>query len=67
MFVDYSGERVPLVDLATGVVTEAEIFGAVLGASSLIYAEAAPWSLIRTGVGARLPEAHTMIPSMGAR
>jgi len=43
VFVDYSGKRVPIVDPVTGVVTEAEIFVAVLGASSLTYAEAM-WS-----------------------
>ena len=40
VFVDYSGKRVPIVDPVTGVVREAEIFVAVLGASSLTYAEA---------------------------
>ena len=43
VFVDYSGKKVPIVDPATGVVHEAEIFVAVLGASSLTYAEAT-WS-----------------------
>ena len=43
VFVDYSGKRVPIVDPVTGVVREAEIFVAVLGASSLTYAEAT-WS-----------------------
>ena len=35
LFVDYSGKKVPIVDPDTGVVREAEIFVAVLGASSL--------------------------------
>jgi len=43
VFVDYSGKRVPIVDPVTGVVREAEIFVAVLGTSSLTYAEAT-WS-----------------------
>jgi len=43
LFVDYSGKKVPVVDPVTGVVREAEIFVAVLGASSLTYAEAT-WS-----------------------
>jgi transposase len=43
LFVDYSGKKVPIVDRDTGVVREAEIFVAVLGASSLTYAEAT-WS-----------------------
>jgi transposase len=43
VFVDYSGKRVPIVDPVTGVVRQAEIFVAVLGASNLTYAEAT-WS-----------------------
>ena len=43
LFVDYSGKKVPIVDPDTGVVREAEIFVAVLGASSLTYA-LATWS-----------------------
>ena len=43
VFVDYSGKRVPIVDPVTGVIREAEIFVAVLGASNLTYAEAT-WS-----------------------
>jgi transposase len=43
VFVDYSGKKVPIVDPTTGVVREAEIFVAVLGASSFTYAEAT-WS-----------------------
>jgi len=43
VFVDYSGKKVPIVDPSTGVVREAEVFVAVLGASSLTYAEAT-WS-----------------------
>lgn len=40
VFVDYSGKRIMIVDRATGVVREAEIFVAVLGASNYTYAEA---------------------------
>lgn len=39
-FVDYSGKLVPIIDPVTGEVSTAEIFVAVLGASSLTYAEA---------------------------
>ena len=39
-FVDFSGKRIPIIDPVTGVVREAEIFVAVLGASNLTYAEA---------------------------
>lgn len=40
MFVDYSGKRPRIYDVLTGEVTEVELFVAVLGASSLTYAEA---------------------------
>jgi transposase len=41
-FVDYAGPTVPIVDPRTGEITQAEIFVAVLGASSYTYAEACP-------------------------
>jgi transposase len=40
MFVDYCGQTHPVIDAATGEIQEAEIFVAVLGASSYTYAEA---------------------------
>lgn len=40
LFVDYSGKKIPIVDAKTGEVKEAEVFVAVLGASSYTYAEA---------------------------
>lgn len=40
VFVDYSGDKVPVVDPVTGEVSQAEIFVATLGCSGLIYAEA---------------------------
>jgi transposase len=43
VFVDYAGQRVPVVDRTTGEVHEAEIFVGVLGASNFTYAEAC-WS-----------------------
>jgi transposase len=43
VFVDYSGKKIGIVDPGTGVVREAEIFVAVLGASNYTYAEAT-WS-----------------------
>ena len=42
MFVDYAGQTVPVVDRATGETHQAQIFVAVLGASSYTYAEATP-------------------------
>lgn len=43
LFVDYSGQTVPVIDPATGEVRQAQIFVAVLGASSYTYVEAT-WS-----------------------
>ena len=43
LFVDYCGQTVPVRDPATGEVRQAQIFVAVLGASSFTYAEAT-WS-----------------------
>jgi transposase len=40
VFVDYSGKKISIVDPTTGEVRDAEIFIAVLGASSYTYAEA---------------------------
>ena len=39
-FVDYSGERIGIVDPTTGEIREAQIFVAVLGASNFTFAEA---------------------------
>lgn len=43
LFIDYSGDTVPVIDPGTGEIRHAEIFVAVLGASSYTYAEAT-WS-----------------------
>lgn len=43
MFVDYAGQTVPVSDPVTGVDHPAQVFIAVMGASSLTYAEAS-WS-----------------------
>jgi transposase len=43
VFVDFSGQTVPVIDRATGEVREAEVFVGVLGASNFTYAEAC-WS-----------------------
>lgn len=40
VFVDYSGKKIMIVDRETGVVRDAEMFVAVLGASNHTYAEA---------------------------
>jgi transposase len=43
VFLDYSGKKPSVVDAVTGEVREVELFVAVLGASSYVYAEAS-WS-----------------------
>ena len=43
LFIDYAGQTVPVIDRETGEVKEAEVFVAVLGASSYTYCEAT-WS-----------------------
>jgi hypothetical protein len=40
LFVDYAGQTMPIVDSITGVITEAQIFVATLGASNYTFAEA---------------------------
>jgi transposase len=40
LFVDYSGQTVTIIDVATGEARQAQIFVAVLGASSYTYVEA---------------------------
>ena len=42
VFVDFAGHTMEVIDAATGEIRRAEIFVAVLGASSFIYAEATP-------------------------
>ena len=40
MFVDFTGDKVPVTDPATGEVSEAEVFVGVLGCSGMLYVEA---------------------------
>jgi transposase len=40
LFIDYSGQTMPIIEAATGEVHRVEIFVAVLGASSYTYAGA---------------------------
>ena len=54
VFVDYSGKKVRIVDPVTGVVREAEIFVAVLGASNLTYAEATWTQTLPDWIGAHV-------------
>jgi transposase len=54
VFVDYSGKKIDIVDRATGIVCEAEIFVAVLGASSFTYAEATWTQTLPDWIGAHV-------------
>jgi transposase len=47
VFVDFSGDGIPIVDRKTGEVTEARLFVAALGASSYTYVEAFPSEQLR--------------------
>ena len=42
LFVDFAGQTIPITDPATGEITGAQLFVAVLGASNYTYAEALP-------------------------
>jgi transposase len=42
LFVDFAGQTIPIVDPQTGEISEAQLFVAVLGASSYTFAEALP-------------------------
>jgi transposase len=53
-FVDYSGKQVPITDPVTGEVHMAEIFVAVLGASSLTYAEVTWTQMLPDWIGAHV-------------
>ena len=69
-FVDFSGKKIPIIDPTTGVVREAEIFVAVLGASNLTYAEAT-WTQGLPGLDRRacahVPLLGCELPPAGAR
>ncbi len=54
LFVDYSGKKIDIVDPKTGEVTAAEIFVAVLGASSYTYAEATWTQSLPDWIGAHV-------------
>ena len=54
VFVDYSGKKVGIVDPRSGEIREAEIFVAVLGASSFTYAEASWTQTLPDWIGAHV-------------
>jgi hypothetical protein len=52
LFVDYAGQTIDVIDGATGEVRAAQIFVAVLGASSYTYAEATATQTLPDWIGA---------------
>jgi len=54
LFVDYSGLTIAWVDKATGVIHQAQIFVAVLGASNYTYVEATADQSLRHWIGSHL-------------
>src|ERR1051326_2609431 len=54
LFVDYAGATVPIVDVKTGILHEASIFVAVLGASNYTYAEATWNQDLASWIGSRM-------------
>jgi len=52
MFVDYAGTKLQVIDCITGEILTAELFVAVLGASSLTYAEATWTQTLPDWIGA---------------
>lgn len=54
LLVDYAGQTVPIVDRETGEVEEAQIFVAVLGASSYTYAEATASQTLADWIGSHV-------------
>ena len=54
MFVDFTGQTIPIYDSFTGKTTKAEIFVAVLGASNYTYAEATASQDLPSWIGAHV-------------
>lgn len=54
LFVDYAGQTVPVTERATGEIRQAQIFVAVLGASSYTYAEASWTQTLPDWIGAHV-------------
>ena len=53
MFVDYAGQTVELIDGRSGEIRQAQIFGAVMGASSYTYVEASWTPTLPDGIGSQ--------------
>jgi transposase len=66
LFIDYSGQTVPIIDAASGEIHRAQIFVAVLGASSYTYAEATMTQQLPDWIGShvRLFEFLGCVPAL---
>ena len=53
LFVDYAGSTVPIIDEATGEITQVQIFVATLGASTCAFACATPRQTSADWIGAQ--------------
>lgn len=53
-FIDFAGQTIPITDPATGEITQAQLFVAVLGASNHTYAEALPSQALPYWLGAHV-------------
>ena len=53
-FVDYAGQKIPIVNRYTGEIKDAEIFVAVLGASNYTYAEATWDQSLKSWIGSHV-------------
>ena len=58
LFVDWAGDKVPIIDRLTGEVREASIFVAVMGASSYSYCEARWTETLPDWIGAHVNTLH---------
>jgi transposase len=63
LFVDYAGQTVPIVNPDTGEVQPAQIFVAVLGASSYTYVEAQLHQDLPSWIGAHVPPSLSLAAS----
>jgi transposase len=67
LFVDFAGHTMEVIDAATGEILRAEIFVAVLGASSFIYAEATGSQALADWIGAHVNALNARAPSLSDR
>ena len=54
LFVDYAGQPVPVVDRESGEIRQAQVFVAVLGASSYTFAEATWTQMLPDWIGSHV-------------